>query len=113
MDHCDVYRERLGMTYPQYGRALWKPSVVDVGDVGCIRDGKFLRLFNTLHPEGHKSNLRFGVPDNHESLSPGVSDHLENDIDDTIKRGHYFSSGVNVIHAPESLSTRCCSYATQ
>lgn len=77
MDYCDVYRERLGMTYPQHGHALWKPTVVDVGDVGSVRDGKFLRLFNALHPKGHNSNLRFGVPDNHEPLSPGVSDHLE------------------------------------
>jgi len=112
MDYCDVYREKLGIAYPRHGHALWTPTFVDVGDVGCIRDGKFLRLFNALHPKGHKSNLRFGVPDNHEPLSPSVSDHLEIDISDTLKCGHYHSAGVKVTHAPESLSTRYCSYGT-
>jgi hypothetical protein len=31
----------------------------------------------------------------------------------TLKRGHYCSFGVKVIHAPESLSTRYCSYDIQ
>jgi len=62
MDYCDVYREKLGMAYPQHGHALWKPTFVDVEDVGYILDGKFFRLFNALHPEGHPSNLEFGDP---------------------------------------------------
>lgn len=101
MAHCDIYREQLGTTYPLLGHALWEPNFVDVGDVGCIRDGKFLRLFNALHPEGHPSNLRFGVPDYHEPLSPRVTDHLDNGI---LKRNHYCSAGVKMTGESEILS---------
>lgn len=102
MAHCDVYREQLAITYPLLGYALWEPTFVEVGDVGCIRDGKFLRLFNVLHPEGHPSNLRFGVPDFYEQLVPRVSDHMDGG---TLRRNHYCSAGVNVTTEPEHFST--------
>jgi len=109
MGYCDVYREKLGIAYPEHGHALWQPTSVNVGDVGYIRGGRFSRLFNALRPEGHSSNLRFGVPDHHEPLSPKVPNHLEIG---TLKRGPYCSAGVNIIQAPDSLSSRCCSYGT-
>jgi hypothetical protein len=102
MVHCDTYRQQLGATYPLFGHALWEPTVVEVGDVGCVRDGKFIRLFNALHPEGHVSNVRFGVPPYHVPLCPRISDHLDNGI---LKHSHYCSAGVNVSHELESLST--------
>lgn len=76
---------------------------MEVGDVGCVRDGKFLRLFNALHPEGHESNIRFGVPPSHVPLRPRVPDHLDHGI---LKHGHYCSAGVKTSHELESLSTR-------
>jgi len=109
MGYCDVYREKLGIAHPEHGHALWHPTSVDVGDVGYIRGGIFIRLFNALHPEDHPSNLEFGVPDDHEPLSPKVSNHLKIG---TLKRGHYCSAGVNITQAPETLYPRYCSYGT-
>lgn len=100
MAHCDIYREQLGFRYPLLGHAIWEPTSVDVGDVGFIRDGKFLRLFSSLHPKDHPSNLRFGVPDYHEPLIPRVSDHLDKGI---LKHGHYSSSGVQVADETETF----------
>jgi hypothetical protein len=99
--HTDIYREQLGTTYPPLGHALWEPTPVDVGDVGCIRNGKFLRLFNALRSRSHPSNQRFGVPDYHEPLIPRVSDHLDRGI---LKRNHYTSAGVKVAGGPDSPS---------
>ncbi len=101
MAHCDIYREHLGITYPLLGHALWEPTLVDVGDVGCIRNGKFLRLFNALHPRGHPSNRRFEVPDYHKPLVPKVPDHLDKGI---LKHGHYCSVGINATGEPETHS---------
>ena len=114
VDYCDIYREKLGITYPNLGYALWKPTFVDVGDVGFIRDGEFLRLFNVLYSKDHRSNLQFGVPDNHEPLYPtgSVPNYLQTHRGDTLQRGNYCSTGVNMAPAPESLSQRYCSYGT-
>lgn len=98
---CDRYREQLAATYPKLGHAIWEPTFVDVGDVGCIRDGKFLRLFNALHPEGHPSNLRFGVPEFHDPLVPRVANHIDKGI---LKHNHYCSSRIIVTSEPEFLA---------
>ena len=69
----DIFREELAAKYPAYGHALWEPSpggrytVVDIGDVGFIREGYFHRLFNILLPEDHPSH-QDGVPQRHEPL---------------------------------------------
>jgi hypothetical protein len=99
--HCDSYREQLAATYPKLGHAIWEPTSVDVGDVGCIRDGKFLRLFNALHPEGHPSNLRFGVPEFHDPLIPRVANHIDKGI---LKHNHYCSARIIVTSEPEFMA---------
>ena len=98
MAHFDIYREQLATTHSQHGYALWSPTPVEVGDVGLIRNGKFHRLFNALRPEGHPSNIRFGVPEFHEQLIPRFSDMNKG----TLKRNHYYSSGINVTNDSES-----------
>jgi hypothetical protein len=56
MDSCRILREELGTRYPNHGHALWEPdprglyNAVEVGDVGFIRGGYFIRLFNALRP---------------------------------------------------------------
>lgn len=98
---CDSYREQLAATHPNLGHAIWEPTSVDVGDVGCIQDGKFLRLFNALHPEGHPSNLRFGVPEFHDPLVPRVPNHIDKGI---LKHSHYCSSRIIVTSEPEFMA---------
>ena len=73
MAHYDTYREELRKQYPDFGHALWEPnpllnSPVEVGDVGFVREGSFLRLFNALQDGDHPSNQIFGVPEHHEPL---------------------------------------------
>jgi hypothetical protein len=79
---CDTYRDQLAIAHPRFGHALWLPAPaiqilpVEVGDVGFVHGGKFRRLFNTLLPEDHPTNARFGVPENYEPLQPLVRDHI-------------------------------------
>ena len=69
----NIYREELGIKYPDYGHALWEPgpggcyTSVEIGDVGFIRQGYFHRLFNILLPEDDPSH-KDGVPQHHEPL---------------------------------------------
>ena len=80
--HYDIFRDQLGIKYPDFGHALWEPNPgrlfppVEVGDVGFIREGKFHRLFNALLPEDHPSHQRFGVPEHYEPLRPSAEDHI-------------------------------------
>src|SRR5579863_4180585 len=56
MDGCRIFREELAISHPTHGYALWEPDpggqyeTVEVGDVGFIRSGYFLKLFNALSP---------------------------------------------------------------
>jgi hypothetical protein len=81
MQHYDTFRLQLGNTHSHFGHALWDTSLeeqyptVEVGDVGFIREGKFFRVFNALYSEHHSCNRRFGVPEDHERLSP-VPNHI-------------------------------------
>ncbi|KAI9435119.1 hypothetical protein H4582DRAFT_704429 [Lactarius indigo] len=99
MAHYDIFRDQLGIKYPAFGHALWEPSPgrlyspVEVGDVGFIREGKFHRLFNALLPADHQSHERFGVPEHHEPLLPGVADHIDSG---TLTPYDFCSYGVTV-----------------
>lgn len=79
----DVFRDQLAIKYPVHGHALWEPNsgelhhAIEVGDVGYIRQGNFLRLFNVLLPANHPSHQKFGVPESHEPLKPGIVDHID------------------------------------
>ncbi|KAH8981177.1 hypothetical protein EDB92DRAFT_210315 [Lactarius akahatsu] len=98
MAHYDIFRDQLGIKYPAFGHALWEPSPgryspVEVGDVGFIREGKFHRLFNALLSADHESHERFGVPEHHEPLLPGVADHIDGG---TLTPNDFCSYGVTV-----------------
>jgi len=81
MAHHETFREELGTKYPTYGHAIWEPDpggqydAVEVGDVGFIREGCFLRLFNALLPADHPSQ-NLGVPDSYEQLRPSIQNHI-------------------------------------
>ncbi|KAH9052705.1 hypothetical protein EDB87DRAFT_377982, partial [Lactarius vividus] len=83
MAQYDIFRDQLAMKYPTYGHALWEPNpgglyhALEVGDVGCILKGKFLRLFNILLPADHPSHQKSGVPESHEPLKPSIADHID------------------------------------
>lgn len=82
MTQYDIFRDQLAIKYPVYGHALWEPNpgglqpAVEIGDVGCILQGKFLRLFNVLLPANHPSHEKSGVPESYEPLKPSIPDHL-------------------------------------
>jgi hypothetical protein len=82
MTQYDIFRDQLAIKYPAYGHALWEPNpdvlqrAIEVGDVGCILQGNFLRLFNALLPANHPSHEQSGVPESHEPLKPSFADHL-------------------------------------
>ena len=96
---CDIFRDLLAIKYPAYGHALWEPNsvqvphlhVAEVGDVGCVVHGKFLRLFNVLLPANHPSHERSGVPESHEPLRPSISDHIDSS---TLRPENLYSAGV-------------------
>ena len=81
MADYDIFRDELANGCPAYGHALWEPDpgqygAVQVGDVGFIRTGHFIRLFNILYPKDQPThgNPKF-VPEDHEQLIP-VPGHI-------------------------------------
>ena len=60
MADFDVIRDELAITYPGLGYALWLPQPqtnhlpVEIGDVGFVWEGNFVRLFNALLPRDHR-----------------------------------------------------------
>ena len=116
MTHYDIFREQLAIKYPAYGYALWEPSpsrtydVVEVGDVGFIREGRFHRLFNALLSVDHPSH-KFGVPEYHEPLIPKLSDHI---IYGVLSPGHYYSAGIDMMALEPDVQTfGCLPYVVQ
>ncbi|KAI0298654.1 hypothetical protein B0F90DRAFT_681103 [Multifurca ochricompacta] len=75
MAYYDVYREQLASLY--YGHALWEPNPaglydqVRIGDVGYVRQGHFLRMFNALLPANHPMQGGYGVPPDFVPLNMG------------------------------------------
>ena len=72
----DVYRDQLS-TLSQ-GIALWNPNplkdiynCVSIGDVGYLREGSFIRMFNVMLPWHHLSNRKLGDPEPYEPLDCG------------------------------------------
>ena len=102
MAHYDIFRRQLAIKYPALGHALWDPNpinpdmVVQVGDVGFIREGRFHRLFNALLPGNDPSHYR-GVPVDHEPLVPSLPDHI---VRGTLSANNYCSAGVNIEDDP-------------
>ena len=104
---CDSYRDQLAIAHPRFDHALCclgtpqEVPPVEIGDVGFIHYGFFLRLFNALLPEDHPDNARFGVPENHEPLQHLVRDHIDRS---TLPPGIICSNGVTVIPERSEVS---------
>ena len=90
MGDCNIFREELGIRYPDHGHALWNPdpgglyNAVEVGDVGFIRRGCFYRLFNALLPGNPLSDPN--IHDDHgpvypPRLIPKTPQHIRRDRD--------------------------------
>ena len=94
--HYNVYREQLTSLY--HGHALWDPDPanlyekVSVGDVGYVRDGCFVRMFNVLLQSDDPSNRIIGQPDFYEpvDLGPFVNVRVSR-----LGRGEYHSRYVS------------------
>jgi hypothetical protein len=67
-----IYNQQLSSLC--LGYALWEPDPgklydqVSVGDVGYIRDGYFIRMFNVLPPRDDHSNTRVGELEPHDRM---------------------------------------------
>jgi hypothetical protein len=102
MAHYDIFREQLAIRYPAYGHALWEPgpgnlyNLVEVGDVGYVREGHFHRLFNALYPADHPSHRGCPLPEDHEPLILNLPRHVKSG---TLKPNNYCSAGIDVIPA--------------
>ena len=108
MADYDIFRNQLLQTFPTYGYALWDPNPmspdkpVKVGDVGIMRWGKFVRLFNALLPADHPSH-ELGVPEYYEPLRPTLVNHISTS---SLDRGHYCSGEVKVELEPNTHALR-------
>jgi hypothetical protein len=71
----DVFREQLASLF--YGCALWVPDPaplyqqVSIGDVGYVRDGYFVRMFNVLLEWDDPRNRTFCLPEEYTRLDMG------------------------------------------
>jgi hypothetical protein len=76
-----LYREEF--TSLSHGLALWNPNPskhshdnVSIGDVGFIRLGTFVRMFNVMLPWDDESNKTLGDPGRFKSLDCGPSANI-------------------------------------
>ena len=103
----DIFRDELALKYPAYGHALWAPSPgglylsVQVGDVGFIREGKFIRLFNVLLPQDHPSHENFGVPEYHKPLQLKISKHI---FPSKLSPNNFRSKGVTLLSDQDGIN---------
>ena len=93
----NVYRDQLSSL--NYGLALWNPSPlkpiydhVSIGDVGYVREGLFIRLFNVVLPWDHKSNTAMGQPEPYESLDCG---QYSQNLQGPLRQQQHFSRNVS------------------
>ena len=93
----NVYREQLASQYQGY--ALWNPNPpktmynhVSIGDVGYVRAGVFIRMFNVILPWDHESNRTLGKPEPYESLDCGSFAQI---LEAHEKAQEYYSSYVS------------------
>jgi hypothetical protein len=90
----NIYRDQLA-TLP-HGLALWNPNPpkriynnVSIGDVGYLKEGTFIRMFNVMLEWDDPSNRQLGVPEFYEPLNCGpFVNTLERDFD---RVDHYSS----------------------
>ena len=91
----DVFREQLASLF--YGCALWVPDPaplyqqVSIGDVGYVRDGYFVRMFNVLLEWDDPRNHTFCIPEQYTSLDMGP---FVNTRKSKFSKGSYYSRHV-------------------
>ena len=101
MAYYDTYRDQLTSLY--HGHALWVPDPaglydhVRVGDVGFVRQGHFLRMFNAILPYDDPAQ-GYGVPEGFVPLNMGPFQNIRTL---NLQQGDYYSATVEVDH--ESL----------
>ena len=101
MAYYDTYRDQLASLY--HGHALWVPDPaglydqVRVGDVGYVKQGHFLRMFNALLPADDPTQV-YGVPDGFVKLNMGPFHNVRTL---NLPEGEYCSNTVTVDHRDE------------
>ncbi|KAI9438727.1 hypothetical protein H4582DRAFT_194462 [Lactarius indigo] len=79
MTYYDTYRDQLASLY--HGHALWVPDParlydhVQVGDVGYVKQGQFLRMFNALLLADDSAQVH-GVPEGYVPLNMGPFNNI-------------------------------------
>ena len=112
MAYYDIYRDQLASCYR--GHALWLPDPaglydrVRVGDVGLVKQGHFLRMFNALLPRNDPAQA-YGVPEGFVTLNMGPFQNIRTG---NLQEGNYCSTTVTVDHAlhrtsPEYVKKHC------
>jgi hypothetical protein len=95
----DVFRDQLANLF--YGHALWVPDLnpfhqqASIGDVGYIRDGRFVRMFNVLLEWDHASNRTFCVPEQYTPLDMGPFVNIRKS---KFYKGPYYSRHVTEVN---------------
>jgi hypothetical protein len=106
MPPYDTYREQLSSLF--FGHALWDPDPgpiyhqVSIGDVGYVRDGYFVRMFNVILEWDHALNRTFCVPEPYTSLDMGP---FINTRSLRVSKGHYYSRAVTSSELPDVLAS--------
>ncbi|KAH9003548.1 hypothetical protein EDB86DRAFT_2799022 [Lactarius hatsudake] len=96
MTYYDTYRDQLASLY--HGHALWMPDPaglydrVQVGDVGYVKQGQFLRMFNALLPADDNAQV-YGVPGGYVPLNMGPFNNIRAL---NLSHGDYCSNTVTV-----------------
>ncbi|KAH9932555.1 uncharacterized protein B0H18DRAFT_986207 [Fomitopsis serialis] len=115
----DVYAQEL---LPLgYGYPLWDPSPdpkageVEIGDVGFLENGQFMRLFNPTYSRDHPVNCVWGVPKDFRKLE--IADRLINEEDltfssDLLCSRHVTKAEVNAKVEVESAVDLALKYNT-
>ena len=110
MEPFNIYRERLSSNY--HGIALWKPNPaanlydsarVSIGDVGYLREGDFIRMFNATLPWDDPSNRKIGEPDPFRSLE---QDNFVNVLSSAFHQVEYYSPQVSEVENAGNAQAR-------
>ncbi|OBZ73114.1 hypothetical protein A0H81_06652 [Grifola frondosa] len=97
-ESLDVYAEQL--FHFGHGLPLWFPEPGDsgeisIGDVGYIEKGRFYGLFNTMLPDDHKVNKRYGVPEPFECFE--VPHNFKRSCPDAVKQDELRSESITPV----------------
>ena len=102
----DTYRDQLTPLF--FGHALWDPDPanlyesVSIGDVGYIREGYFIRMFNVILEWDDPSNNRLLRPDPYTCLNMGPFTNIRKS---RFSNGEYYSRAVNITELTSTLAT--------